>query len=91
MMKKLAICLVLLIGCQKSDDKKSVEQIQEQVMVIHDEVMPRSMELMDLKEKISHQIDSPIQDHPRIEQCPNPSAGRNFHQQNPDRSRNPDG
>jgi hypothetical protein len=57
-MKKLLICLVTLAGCQSSDDKKSIEQIQDQVMVVHDEVMPRTGELMDLKEKISHQIDS---------------------------------
>lgn len=32
--------------------------MQDNVMVVHDEVMPRSGELMDLKEQISHQIDS---------------------------------
>ena len=57
-MKKLLICLVTLAGCQPSGDKKSIEQIQDQVMVVHDEIMPRTGELMDLKEKISLQIDS---------------------------------
>ncbi|GAB3270457.1 hypothetical protein GCM10027347_41170 [Larkinella harenae] len=32
--------------------------MQDQVMVVHDEVMPRTGELMDLKEKISLRIDS---------------------------------
>ncbi|WP_138992160.1 hypothetical protein [Larkinella sp. C7] len=57
-MKKLVICLVALAGCQSSNDKKSIEQMQDQVMVVHDEIMPRTDDLMDLKEKISHQIDS---------------------------------
>ncbi|RCR69540.1 hypothetical protein [Larkinella punicea] len=57
-MKKLVICLITLAGCQSSNDKKSIEQMQDQVMVVHDEIMPRTDDLMDLKEKISHQIDS---------------------------------
>lgn len=65
-MKKVLVSIIVLgftiTGCQKSSDQKtgdqqSVEQIQDQVMVIHDEVM-RTEEIMDLKEKISHQIDS---------------------------------
>ncbi|RRB17095.1 hypothetical protein [Larkinella knui] len=57
-MKKLLVCLVTLVGCQQSGDKKNVEQVHTQVMAIHDEVMPRSEELEDLKEAISHHIDS---------------------------------
>ncbi|MGV3557114.1 hypothetical protein [Larkinella arboricola] len=49
---------LLVTACQQSDDKKEIQQIQDQVMAVHDEVMPHSDELMDLKEKISKQIDS---------------------------------
>ncbi|GAB3936322.1 hypothetical protein [Larkinella terrae] len=65
-MKKVLVSLVVIgfavTSCQKSGEQKtgedqSVEQIRDQVMAIHDEVM-RTEEIMDLKEKISHQIDS---------------------------------
>ncbi|WP_460638306.1 hypothetical protein [Larkinella harenae] len=53
-----ATVLFLATSCQPSDDQKSIEKMQDQVMVVHDEVMPRTGELMDLKEKISLRIDS---------------------------------
>ena len=61
-MEKRLIPVVILglfgMGCQQSDEKKSIEEVQDQVMIVHDEVMPRTGELMDLKEKVSTQIDS---------------------------------
>lgn len=54
---------ILVLGlafaaCQPSEKTTGIQQIQDQVMVVHDEVMPKTDELMELKEKISHHIDS---------------------------------
>ncbi|RRB07522.1 hypothetical protein [Larkinella rosea] len=61
-MKKVLYSLTVLgfttFGCQKSGDKEGIEKLQNQVMAVHDEVMPHQELMMDLKEKISHQIDS---------------------------------
>ena len=49
---------LLLTNCQKSDNTEQVEQMTEKVLAIHDEVMPRMEEMMNLKSKVSARVDS---------------------------------
>ncbi|MGA0558356.1 hypothetical protein ACO2Q8_16975 [Larkinella sp. VNQ87] len=61
-MKKILLPVFALAGfissCQKSGETKDIQQIQDSLLVIHDEVMPRNTEMLDLKDAISQQIDS---------------------------------
>ncbi|MFC5407952.1 hypothetical protein ACFPMF_01435 [Larkinella bovis] len=50
--------VILGLGCQSANEKTSIEQLQEQVMIVHDEVMPKDEVLMTLKEKITQRMDS---------------------------------
>ncbi|WP_460674113.1 hypothetical protein [Larkinella ripae] len=61
-MKKLLISASILgvafASCQPSDSKKEIQQMQDQVMAVHDSIMPKEDVMLDFKEKISLQIDS---------------------------------
>ncbi|WP_234733344.1 hypothetical protein [Tellurirhabdus bombi] len=59
-MKKVTItvtCFALLsLAACKSESKEGVEKLEAEVMAVHDEVMPRMEELMQLKGQISEQL-----------------------------------
>ncbi len=51
----ISICilsLVLLFGCQSSEEKQ-LEELQQQVIAIHDEIMPQMSTMIDLKEELT--------------------------------------
>ncbi|WP_266367146.1 viral A-type inclusion protein [Tellurirhabdus rosea] len=50
----IAFSLLLLAGCQSGGN--NAEKLEMEVMKVHDEVMPRMDELMDLKSQISTRI-----------------------------------
>jgi hypothetical protein len=59
-MRKVTItvtCLALLsLAACKSESKEGVEKLETEVMAIHDEVMPRMEEIMQLKGQVSDQL-----------------------------------
>jgi len=50
--------LLLLAGCQSSGDKTEAEKIEQEVLAIHDEVMPRVEDIMQLKSQLNDRLDS---------------------------------
>ncbi len=56
-MKNIIIAFgIVLFACACSEDKGSVDQTEKEVFVIHDEVMPKMGQLMELKTALSKEI-----------------------------------
>ncbi len=57
-MKNILICipiLMLCFSCNKSD--KNLKALQDDVMAVHDEIMPKMGEIMDLKDKLATKLE----------------------------------
>ena len=57
----ILITLALLVGC--SDQKKSaVDELKDNVMAVHDEVMPKMGDIMKYKKQLNNRIDELVDD-----------------------------
>jgi hypothetical protein len=56
-MKKIILLAIVVsfLGCNKQSDK-NLDLIQNEVMAIHDEVMPKMGDILNLKEKLNKQL-----------------------------------
>ncbi|MES2797030.1 MAG: hypothetical protein V4683_13755 [Bacteroidota bacterium] len=51
---KYIFLLLVAVGCSSSDQK--IEKLQDDVMAIHDEVMPKMGEIMNLKDELANNL-----------------------------------